>query len=43
MVKRVIAILLFLLFALTAVLYAFTLLTKDQALAEVFFRGRRSK
>lgn len=39
MVKRVIAVLSFLMFALAAVSFAFTLLTKEDALKEVFFSG----
>ena len=39
MLKRVMAVLFFMMFALTAVLYAFTLLTQEQALQEVFFEG----
>ena len=39
MVKRVIAALSFLMFALAAVSFAFTLLTQEDALKEVFFSG----
>ena len=39
MVKRVIAVLSFLMFALAAVSFAFVVLTKEEALKEVFFSG----
>jgi len=39
MVKRVIAVLSFLMFALAAVSFAFVVLTKEDALKEVFFSG----
>lgn len=39
MLKRIIAVLSFLMFALAAVSFAFTLLTKEDALKEVFFSG----
>ena len=39
MVKRVIAVLSFIMFALAAVSFAFVVLTKEEALKEVFFSG----
>ena len=39
MAKRVIAVLVFTMFALTGGVFAFTLLSKDEALKEVFFTG----
>ena len=39
MVKRVVAVVVFLMLALTPLLFAFTLLNEEQALKEVFFSG----